>query len=436
MTLRISSLALRDLRRWSGCQESELDPKLNVFVGPNDAGKSTIFRALRLLAGDCGFDRSSDRALGATEPEPWVRVTLKGAGSDDRSVRDAAVGLGFVPADARADQVSAPSMSAALGATSATTESNAAIVGFTLEAIPEQGELIVRAVGPSATLPGAWRKVSHEQVRKFLFCPTYVGDIPPVLDSVTREELTGAHAATTRKLLALGGDSSRVFSQDRLESARERDTIAKRFADAASRLGFSGELPTVKLEVDGSHLLILVGSSSGGALFPSSLGAGRNWLLSFVACLASNASARNTLLLLDEPGVHLDPRNQKRIRGLLERLSEESQVFYSTHSPYLIRRDRPERIVHVDEKRFYKRRQGADFPKLMAALGIVGADTFLFGAANLVVEGESDRIYVERFAASSGAFELDEVAVVSAGGAPNVESAVRVLREVRVPRIV
>ncbi len=440
MTLRITSLALRHVRRWSGPQESELDPKLNIFVGPNDCGKSTIFHALRLIGGDCGYSPHSDRALGAIEPEPWVRVTLRGDGQDDPGVLEAAAGIGFVSASALAAARDVLTSSARFSAATAASETNQSIVGFTLDADLERGQLDVRALGPSATLPGASKRVSREEVKKFLFSPNYIGELLPVLDSVTWDELSDERAstrtitATTRRLLQLGRDVGSVFSRDPLESARECDSIANRFRETVSKLGVSDELPSLKLRVDGSKLSIFVESNSGTALFPSSLGAGRNWLLSFVVSLAAGPIGRNTLLLLDEPGVHLDPRNQKRIRGFLERLSEQIQVCYSTHSPYLIRRDRPETIVQVDERRFYKRRQGADFAKLRAALGIVGADTFLFGAANLVVEGESDRTYVERFAASSGAFDLDEVGVVSAGGAPNVEPVIRVLRELGTSR--
>ena len=45
--MRITSLALTDLRRYRN-HEFELAPGLNIVRGPNEAGKSTIQRAIEL----------------------------------------------------------------------------------------------------------------------------------------------------------------------------------------------------------------------------------------------------------------------------------------------------------------------------------------------------------------------------------------------------
>ena len=45
--MRITSLTLTDLRRYRG-RDFELDPGLTIVRGPNEAGKTTLQRAIEL----------------------------------------------------------------------------------------------------------------------------------------------------------------------------------------------------------------------------------------------------------------------------------------------------------------------------------------------------------------------------------------------------
>jgi energy-coupling factor transporter ATP-binding protein EcfA2 len=420
-----------------------------VLVGPNDAGKSTVFRAIRLAAGDCKFDSPVDRALLGRDTPAWVQLKVIADSEADPAVRASAMALGFSPAPTMFAGVTRPApaggepqyegLPQGLSSTRASYDAGPQnpelptaavmppVIGFDLFAEPS-GDVRVTAVTPgSVTFPGPAKFAKPADVRRLLFAPCYVGEVVALPDSVEKAQLD-VHAAITRALVASAGELDVLFSGDRRERVRVKKRIEDWFSDAVARTGFWKNPPVLRLEHEGEATLSLsLKFGAEGDVPPSNAGAGNNWMVAFAIWLHSQRNVPNRLFLIDEPGMHLDPRNQKRLRECLEKLSEMGQVIYSTHSPFLVPRSRPDRIIQVNYDRLTKRPQGADLGRVRAALGIVGADTFLFGSANLIVEGDSDRIYVERFAAAIGAFS-EEVAVVSAGGAANVEPVARVLQ--------
>lgn len=86
--MRISRLQLRDVKRYRDLQ-IDLAPGLTIIRGPNEAGKSTIARAIELaLVGDAG-DAGSLDGLRSWDAEPTARPTVRvdfavdADGSDD-----------------------------------------------------------------------------------------------------------------------------------------------------------------------------------------------------------------------------------------------------------------------------------------------------------------------------------------------------------------
>lgn len=108
--------------------------------------------------------------------------------------------------------------------------------------------------------------------------------------------------------------------------------------------------------------------------------------------------SQSYIYLFDEPGLYLHPTGQRDMLQVLERLSEHSQVAYSTHSIFMINRNFPVRHrliakdnngTHIDGKPFVGRWKSA-----IDALGLSLTGTILFAPAVLLVEGDSDCIYV------------------------------------------
>jgi hypothetical protein len=113
---------------------------------------------------------------------------------------------------------------------------------------------------------------------------------------------------------------------------------------------------------------------------------------------ASNAH-RNAILLLDEPGLHVHGTAQQKIVKFLEKLSEQNQLLYSTHSPFMIDGDHLEkiRVVYEDmedgtakiSEDVWPKDEDSLFP-LQAGLGYALAQTLFYSKRQLVVEGITD----------------------------------------------
>lgn len=60
----------------------------------------------------------------------------------------------------------------------------------------------------------------------------------------------------------------------------------------------------------------------------------------------------NTILLLDEPGLSLHPLAQYDLAKFFRKLSEENQLIYTSHSPFLVDMDNLANVkaVYIDSE--------------------------------------------------------------------------------------
>ena len=106
----------------------------------------------------------------------------------------------------------------------------------------------------------------------------------------------------------------------------------------------------------------------------------------------------NTIILLDEPGLHLHGTAQQKIVKFLDKLSEKNQLLYSTHSPFMIDGDNLENVRVISEKEdgtvmvsenVWPRDEDALFP-LQAGLGYAIVQTLFYSKRQVIVEGLTD----------------------------------------------
>lgn len=140
--------------------------------------------------------------------------------------------------------------------------------------------------------------------------------------------------------------------------------------------------------------------------------AGFQWFLGFfVTFLVESEDAhKNTILLLDEPGVTLHPTAQRDLIEFFKNLSSKNQLLYTTHSPFLIDNQNIDNVVaaYLNEagETTITRDLGAAGKKttkrnsvypVHAALGLSVANTFLADHYPVFVEGSSDQILLSGF---------------------------------------
>lgn len=143
--------------------------------------------------------------------------------------------------------------------------------------------------------------------------------------------------------------------------------------------------------------------------------AGFVWFFSFLAQfkqLKKTPGNGNAVILLDEPGLTLHGKAQgDLLRYIVERLLQDHQVIFSTHSPFMVPMDRLADVRIVEDVVIEKPGKRPDvkgtkvrsdvlevnddtlFP-LQGALGYEVTQSLFIGANTLLVEGPSDIIYL------------------------------------------
>ena len=183
------------------------------------------------------------------------------------------------------------------------------------------------------------------------------------------------------------------------------------------------------LAIDGEYLRLWVADARDGSrveLEQSSKGF--QWFLSFyIVFMMESLQGKDTVLLLDEPGLHLHPAAQKDLLRVLGKLSEKNQVIYSTHSPFMIDLDHIDTISVLAETpkgtKISEPTKTTDktalFP-LQAALGYALSRGLYTGQYSLLVENITDLWILstisQHFRESSHGSIDDDIVITPSGG--------------------
>ena len=163
--------------------------------------------------------------------------------------------------------------------------------------------------------------------------------------------------------------------------------------------------------------------------------AGMQYFFSFYLVFLEEASNahKNSILLLDEPGLHYHGTAQKNMVKFLQKISQGNQLLYTTHSPFMIDGDKLQdiRVVYEDEKTGHTLVSTDVWPNdseslfpLQAGLGYSLAQTLFYSQYNFVVEGITDYLILkamsELLAKRKMATLNSDVVIVPSGGVRNM----------------
>lgn len=134
-------------------------------------------------------------------------------------------------------------------------------------------------------------------------------------------------------------------------------------------------------------------------------GAGLRWFLGFVIeLLFLETLPYPVLLFFDEPGSALHPSAQRMVAKLISSVARRYQIVYSTHSPFMVDWNFPQRIRlfvrdhetgrTTIENKPYAARGAAQriWDPLRETLGVSLGDITVVGERNIFVEGVTDQI--------------------------------------------
>ncbi|MCR4079468.1 ATP-binding protein [Providencia stuartii] len=166
------------------------------------------------------------------------------------------------------------------------------------------------------------------------------------------------------------------------------------------------EASRLKLVADGQYLKVVVEDNIGVEVELDQRSEGFQWLVSFFIVFFAEAKGKhkNTILLLDEPGVSLHALKQREFRKTVSLLSENNQTLYSTHSPFLVGPDELDkvRVVELTDRAIGTKvhttissSDPAALLPLQEALGYDLAQSLFAHQRNLILEGLTDYWYIE-----------------------------------------
>ena len=206
---------------------------------------------------------------------------------------------------------------------------------------------------------------------------------------------------------------------------------------------------TFEFKADGNYFRIWVSDSVRPE--PIELEArstGLQWFFSFylVFLVESELHHQNAILLLDEPGITLHPLAQKDLFMFFDNLAHNNQIMYTTHSPFMVDSNHLERVrsVYIDstgktvvspDLRAAERSKGKNQPQSIypahAALGLSVSDTLLVNCNPVLVEGESDQLYLsalKNLLISNGKISpLKEIVFIPTGGVKGIKATSAIL---------
>lgn len=168
---------------------------------------------------------------------------------------------------------------------------------------------------------------------------------------------------------------------------------------------------------------------------------GFNWFFAFIIWFSKIQADKSSkyILLFDEPGLNLHASAQADLLKFLEDLSENYQIIFTTHSPFMIDSEHLERVRTVVETEdgsiisdsLQEKDPNTLFP-LQAALGYNIAQNLFISKNNLLVEGPADLLYLTIF---SNLLEMqkrdglkENITIVPVGGLDKVSTFISLLR--------
>jgi putative ATP-dependent endonuclease of OLD family len=376
--------------------EFEPQPGMNIVVGDNDSGKSTLMEALNLaLTGRLNgrwardevnpywFNREAVGAyfeaqavdVGTPKPEILIEVYLDGENDELQPLRGVY----------NSRQEDCPGLSIAIGPSSDYAQEFAAYLAATdrPNIIPVEyydltwqdfsGEILARRpkeLGVSYIDTRTIRSTSGVDYHTRQMLSGFVE--PKERAAISVEHRKARHAITEQSLASV---NERIAEQG---SAIHDRTIGLQMDQSANASWEAGIVP----EVD---------------RIPFAM-AGQGQQAAIKVALAMNRTAKRTAyVLIEEPENHLSHTSLTKLLARIEETAGGRQVFVSTHSSYVLNRLGLDKLVLLhkgnhavlrdlpaDTVRYFKRLSGFDTLRLVLAKSIV------------LVEGPTDEILFER----------------------------------------
>ncbi len=265
-----------------------------------------------------------------------------------------------------------------------------------------------------------------------------IHDMVPIDDFI----VTPSKYKRVYDLFKIGGwDDARITNflknQDSATNINLMNELSKSVTEIIKKTWHQNQHLNIQIVHAGKSLNIVIKDKDYGTQY-AQRSDGLKWFLSFlIGFRAQTDIFKDYVILFDEPGLHLHPGGQKDILDEINRLAEDNQVIYSTHSVFNLDKRFPNRVRLV-----CKSYDSNNYPLttiknsidetdilqdslLRSVLGYSITDVSPIAEINLLVEGVFDRSliqlgakkYYEEF---NKGINLNDIAVIACHGAGEI----------------
>ena len=224
------------------------------------------------------------------------------------------------------------------------------------------------------------------------------------LEAMLFKDVLGINGGTIEKLLAL--DEKDRSHADALTTIWTQE-IEKKLS--LSRYWQQDQQFVLRVDYKQGVLFFEISDKTGAVYTFRERSSGLRYFLSYyiqARALERSESAKETIILMDEPDSFLSVLGQRNLLSIFESLVNEdtsrrnTQLIYTTHSPFLINRNFPERLRLVrkgdaeEGTQYVEKSRIRRFEPVRSALGIDLAQTLFMGATNVILEGPTDQYVI------------------------------------------
>ena len=412
--LRVRILGYKSIQGW--LENLWIGPKLTIFVGANEHGKTNLLEAITYFQKDKfqpnDLCRSKYFRYDSKEFSPPEMEFLFDLENEEKAL----VVKRFRDIEGKLPEEIDPSR-----------EELSDMVEAVLSDISIKGKCIIR-VSLSGSKPRRFSYQVEDESKWYLDYPHdlnkdakafFTNMLPKIVgfsaskqlpNQITLDELNKGGSREFEGLLKLAHgvwEKKEKLFENSIDArdfrSKARNAIQRKLRGIWSQ-GKQGEANlSIDFDLDESsgHLRLDFIDKSGTRDQPSQRSLGFRSFFSFYLRLYAETreiSPKGCILVFDEPGLHLHPSGQKDLLRELRSMSDKNQVIFATHSPFMIDRHISSKVIVVtkdsngtklDQKPYRK-----NWAPLRSSLGIVMNDTFYYADTSLFVEGTSDRMYI------------------------------------------
>lgn len=340
----ISKIKLHNFKGFKGDHEIALDKGVNFFVGDNNCGKSSVFEAVDFIR--TKKDRNEVITKTEIEEDSFVSVEIEFKGEDIETI---------VEIDALKKYKS--SLIDTEGEKSLRVMRSTEETKITQDGKKKELDIKnVRVFNPTTSQfenpTGIDNTITALFDAQFVWADTNSGDISDfaktkisgkIINAITKDFITSntwKSFQNSHKETFGEGENSLAKTLKPVEQ-KIQSILSEQYGETEVRFSFS--LPEIESFFKTGNIAL---SENGIETKSSEKGTGMQRALALaliqvyadISSSDENGASKPILFFIDEPETFLHPQAQNKLLNALEKISDKSQIFIITHSPYLLKK--------------------------------------------------------------------------------------------------